>query len=128
MKSKTNVFLFGSVILIILAIALVAILDRTAKTSSTTDARARAATQYTLKFIGVVSTVNEAKGTIDVSNVQFADINRVGVPQNLGNWTVTAPATFNFASVSPGKNVTIGVNANTFNIASHAVTAVSITL
>ncbi len=128
MKNKSNLFLFGSIILILLAMALIAILNKTtAPTSSSTDVRARAGTQYTLKLIGVVNTVNETKGTIDVTGVQFADINRAGAPKNLGDWTVTAPATFNFSSVSPGSAVTIGVDASTFNVASHAVTAITLT-
>jgi hypothetical protein len=127
MKNKTNLFLFGSVILILLAVALVAILDKTAPTGSSTDVRARAGTQTVLKLVGVVNTVNETNGTVQVTGVQFADANRAGEPQNLGDWIVTAPAAFNFASVSPGTAVTIGIDANTFNIASHAVTAITLT-
>lgn len=127
MKSKANLFLFGSVVLILLAIALVAILAKTAPTGSSTDVRARAGTQNTLKLVGVVDSVNETKGTMLVTGVQFADANRAGAPQNLGDWTVTAPAAFNFASISPGSTVTIGIDANTFNIASRAVTAVTLT-
>lgn len=127
MKNKTNVLLFGSIILIILAIVLVAILDRTAPTSNSTDVRARAGTQYTLKLIGVVSTVDESKGTILATDVQFSDTNRAGAPQNLGDWTVTAPPGFNFGSISSGSPVTIGVNASTFNVASHAVSAITLT-
>ena len=127
MKSKANLFLFGSVILIILAVALVAILNKSTPAASSTDVRTRAGTQYTLKLTGVVNAVNEAKGTIEVTGVQFADSNRAGEPQNLGDWTVTAPAAFNFASVPPGTTVTIGVNATTFNVASHIMTAITLT-
>lgn len=127
MKNKTNLILFGSVILILLAVALVAILDKTAPTSSSTDVRARAGTQNTLKLVGVVNAVNETKGTVQVTGVQFADTNRSGAPQDLGDWTVTAPAAFNFASVSPGTAVTIGIDAATFNISSHAVAALTLT-
>jgi hypothetical protein len=127
MKNKTNLFLFGSLILIIMAVALVAILDKTAPAGSSNEVRTQAGTQNTLKLTGVVNTVNGTKGTIQVMNVQFADTNRAGAPQNLGNWTVTAPAAFNFASVSPGTTVTIGVAASTFNVASRALTAVTLT-
>lgn len=127
MKSKANLFPFGSVILILLAAALVAILAKTAPTGSSSDVRARAGTKNTLNLVGVVDSVNETKGTILVTGVQFADANRAGAPQNFGDWTVTAPAAFNFASISPGSTVTIGIDANTFNIASRAVTAVTLT-
>lgn len=127
MKGKTNLLLFGSVIVILLAVALVAILNKTAPASSSTDVRARAGTQYALKLVGIVNTVNEAKGTLTVSNVQFADSNRSGDPQNFGDWAVTAPGGFNFASVSPGSIVTIGVDAATFNVARHALTALTLT-
>jgi len=94
---------------------------------SPADMRARAGTQYTLKLNGVINTIDQAKGTIMVTNVQFADTNRSGVPQNLGAWTVTAPASFDFASVSTGMTITIGVDANTFNVANHIVTATTLT-
>lgn len=128
MKSKANLFILVSVVLILLAVALVAILNKTAPKGSSTDVRARAGTTNTLKLVGVVDSVNETQGTILVTSAQFADDNRTGAPQNLGDWTVTAPAAFNFASISPGSAVTIGIDANTFNIASHAVTAVTLTV
>jgi len=107
--------------------ALVAILNKTAPSGSSTDVRARAGTQYTLKLIGVVNSVNETKGTVEVTGVQFADTNRAGAPQNLGDWTVTAPTGFNFASVTPGTAITMGIDVNTFNIATHTVTAITLT-
>jgi hypothetical protein len=128
MKNKTNLFLFGSIILIVLAIALVAILDKTAPSSSNTeDVRARAGTQYALKFLGMVNTVNELKGTVDVVNVQLADSNRTGAPTNLGEWIVTVPAGFNYSSISQGMTVTIGVDATTFKVTNHVVTAITLT-
>ena len=128
MKNKTNLFLFGSVALILLAVVLVTVIEKTSPISSSTDVRARAGTQYALKFTATVNTINETKGTINVTGVQLADSNRIGDPQSLGDWTVTVPPSFNFASVSQGMTVTIGVDASTFNMTSHAVTAVSITL
>lgn len=127
MKSKANLFLFGSVLLIFMGMAIVAILNKNTGNGSSTDVRARAGSTYSLKLIGTVTEVNEAKGTITAANVYFADTNRSGQQQNLGNWTITAPSTFNFASVSPGVNVTIGIAASTFNVASHALTALTLT-
>lgn len=113
--------------MILLGIALVAIVKKNAPAGTSTDVRARAVTQNTLKMTGTVNTVDEAAGIIQVMNVQFDDTSRAGEPQNLGDWTVTPPTGFNYVSVSPGTTVTIGVNASTFNIASHEVTAVSLT-
>src|SRR5689334_4029870 len=121
-----NLFLFGSVILVLLAVALVAILDKTSPTSNSSDVRARAATQYTLKLLGTVDSVNEADGSIQVSGVQFSDVNRSGSAKDLGTWTVIAPAQFNFASVSPGSQVTIGVDAKTFQVTKHEVVALTL--
>ena len=127
MKNKTYLFLFGSLIIILLAIALVAILGNIKPNGSSSDIRARAGTQNALRLVGVVSFVDEGKGIVTVTGVQFAETNRSGDAQNLGDWAVMAPPGFNFASVSPGASVTIGVEASTFNIASHAVTALTLT-
>lgn len=127
MKNKTYLFIFGSLIIILLAIAMVAILGKVTPKGSSSDVRARAGSQSALKLVGVVASVDEGKGTITVTGVQFAETDRSGAPQNLGDWTVTAPPAFNFASVSPGMTVTIGVEASTFNIASREVTAITLT-
>lgn len=127
MKNKTYLFIFGSIILILLGVALVAIIGKAVPAGSSSDIRARAGTQNALKLVGVVASMDEAKGTVRVAGVQFAADNRSGNAQNLGDWTVTAPPAFNFASVSPGMTVTIGVEAATFNVASHAVTALTLT-
>ncbi len=127
MKNKTYLFLFGSLIIILLAIAMVAILGNIKPNSSPSDIRARAGTQNALKLVGVVASVDEGKGIVNVTGVQFAEANRSGNAQNLGDWAVMTPPAFNFASVSSGTSVTIGVEASTFNIASHKVTALTLT-
>ncbi|MCX6792049.1 MAG: hypothetical protein NT149_03360 [Candidatus Gottesmanbacteria bacterium] len=127
MKNKTYLFIFGSIILILLGVALVAIIGKAVPAGSSSDIRARAGTQNALEFVGVVASVDEGKGTISVTGVQLADTSRSGDAQNLGDWTVTAPPAFNFASISQGMTVTIGVEASTFDIASHAVMATTLT-
>lgn len=127
MKNKTYLVFAGISILIILTVALVAILGNAVPKGSSSDIRARAGSQNALKLAGVVASVDEAKGTVRVTGVQFAADSRSGAVQNLGDWTVTAPPTFNFASISPGMIVVIGVEASTFDISSHAVTAISLT-
>ena len=127
MKSKANLFLFGSIIVILLAIGFVAVLGNAKPSGPSTDVRARAGNQSALQLVGIVNSVNEDKGAIGVTAVQFANSDRSGEPQNLGDWTVTVPSAFNFASVSQGTAVTIGVAATTFNISSHEVTAITLT-
>jgi hypothetical protein len=127
MKNKTYVFIFGSIVLILLGMALVAIIGKSTPAGPSSDIRARAGTQTALKFVGVVASVDEVKGTIQVTGVKLADSSRSGVAQNYGDWTVTAPPEFNFASVSPGTSVIIGIDASTFIITSHAVSALTLT-
>ncbi len=121
-----NVLLLGSVLLIILAIAMVSLLSRTSSSSST-DVRARAAVVKTLELNGTVSAVNEADGTLTLDRVFLSDENREGSPQDLGRWTVTVPAAFNMASVTPGQMVKVNIDSKTFLISSHSVTALAIT-
>ncbi len=126
MKSG-NLILVGSVVFILLAVALVAILDKTS-TSNTSDVRARAGTQTqsALKLVGVVTLVDEVKGIVEVGNVQFDEENRSGTAKDLGSWTVTPPPSFNFASVSPGIRVVFAVDSKTFQVTKHEVTALSL--
>lgn len=127
MLRNKNVLLFGSIGFIVLAIGLVTILDRFSSPQETsTDVRARAAVTNTLQLHGTVSSVDEAKGTVTLSDVYFADASRSGDAKNLGVWTVTAPPAFNFASVAPGMFVTVGVDAKTFLATSHTVTALTL--
>jgi len=127
MKNKTYLFILGSIILILLGIALVAIIGKTVPAGSSSDIRARAGNQNALKFVGVVASMDEEKGTIQVTGIQLADTSRSGEAQNYGDWTVTAPPAFNFASISPGTNVTIGIDSTTFNMPTHTVSALTLT-
>ncbi len=127
MFGNKNVLLFGSIVLIILAIGLVAILDRTGSpTTSSGDVRARAAAVKTLQVNGTITDVDENKGLIKVSDLYLADVSRTGETKNLGNWTVTTPVTFSFGTISPGMNVTIGVDGTTFLVSKHTLTAITI--
>lgn len=119
-----NIFLIASVALILLAMGVLTILNKTK--SSSTDVRARANSAQALKVIGTVIGVDEANGTVDIANVVFAEKSRSGEAQNLGAWRVTAPAGFNFASAPEGTSVTIGVDPKTFQVTGHTMTALTI--
>lgn len=117
----------GSIGLIVLAIGLVSILDRTnSTTQSDSDIRARAATVNALQMNGTIAGIDQVKGTMTVDNMYFADVNRAGDAQNLGTWTVTPPANFNLASIQPGTNIVIGIDQNTLLVDKHTVTALTI--
>lgn len=119
--------LFGSVALTFIAVAIVALINRTSSSSSsTTDVRARASNVTTLKFNGTVDRVN-SDGTITVNDLYMADVNREGEAKNLGTWTVTPPVNFNVATAAPGTNILIGIDPKTFLAQSHSLTALSIT-
>lgn len=128
MLAKTrNFLLFGSFAIIVLGVALVTILNKTqSTTSSDTDVRARAATVNALQVDATVVSVDAGKGTLAVSDLYFADTSRSGDAKNFGNWTVSAPANFDFTTVSTGMNVVIGVDSKTFLTTAHTLTAVSI--
>jgi len=127
MFRNRNVLLLGSIGLIVLAIGLVAILDKTSSTTSPeSDIRARAATVKALQMNGTVASINQTNGTVTVDNMYFADLSRSGEAQNYGTWVVTVPANFNLDSVSPGTNVVIGIDDNTLLANKHTVTALTI--
>lgn len=128
MLAKTrNFLLFGSFAIVVLGVALVTILNKTqSTTSSETDVRARAATTNALQVNATVMSVDAGKGTLAVSDLYFADNSRSGEAKNFGNWTVTAPANFNFTTVSTGMNIAIGVDSKTFLTTAHTLTAVTI--
>jgi hypothetical protein len=127
MIKNKNIFLFGSVILVALAIPLVSILGRIGSSSTTGDVRARASATNALQMNGTVSSIHEIDGTLVVDNIYLADESRAGDAKSLGSWTVTAPGGFNFASVSLGQPIVMGIDAETFLAETHTVTALSIT-
>lgn len=127
MGMNKNTLLVGSLGLIILAIGMVAILDKTTQSkSASTDVRARAATTKNLMIDGVVQSVNEVNNTLIVERVIFADTSRSGPAKDMGTWIVTPPASFSIASISPGAKVLIGVDAKTFLASKRTMTAMTI--
>lgn len=124
MFTKSNsVWIFaGSVGLIILAIALLPLIERVRTTGSSTDVRARAGSTSTLKFTGILSEIDPSNGLIIVSGLHFEDNPNL----DLGLWTVSVPPGFSMTTLTPGKKITITVNAKTFVVTSHSLTATAI--
>jgi hypothetical protein len=122
-----TMLLVGSVVLIVMAIAMVAVLNRTGSAATSSDVRARAAVGKTLQFNATVNTIDEAVGIVTVDNMYLADESRSGEPKSMGSWSVTAPAGFNFASLSEGMRIVIGIDPKTLLAKDHTVTALTIT-
>lgn len=122
-------YFFGSVILIVGAIVVTAILNRTTS-EKPQDVRARASVTSLMRLTAIVSAVDEAAGTIIVNDIQFAS----SAPENLqglaaqgGEWTVIA-LSINLATLRPGARVELQVNPSSFNIAERTLTAAAITV
>lgn len=127
-RNKT-VLLFASVALTIMAIAIVALINKTSSTTgSTTDVRARASSVNTLQFNATVDSIDAASGTVIVNDMYMADTSRAGEAKNLGTWTVTPPFNVNTAVLTPGAKVVIGIDPKTFLAQSHSLTALTITV
>lgn len=128
MIKRKNLLLLGTLVFIILAAGLVSVLNRTNSKNTAGDVRARAATANSLELIGTVVSTDEAKSTLLLDTVYLADESRSGQAQNLGTWTVTAPAGFNLASVVEGQKIKVGVEAKSFSVEDHTVSALTIVL
>lgn len=127
-KSKSALYVGGSVLLIMLAIAATAIVNQTQNTGQqgSTDIRAKAGVSATLKTTGIVSLVDTTAGKIVVNNLRFIESTGEIGTSNLGSWTVTPPSGFDLGSVNVGNTVTMTIDPSTFLTNYHTVTATQI--
>ncbi len=117
----------GPLILVVVAIAVTAILDRTKQTDiSSGDIRTRASATGTLSMTATVASVDQTKGTIMVDNLRFDNKNGGSTGNPLGTWTVTAPPSANLNTLFPGTKVSLIVNPSTFLTTSRTLTATEI--
>ncbi len=121
-------YLAGSVILIIAAIAVTTVVNRFQPSDSSGDIRTKAGTSNSLQFTGIISTVDENKGIFTVDNLQFAYKSTADNASLLGSWTVTPSPGVNLTSILPGTKIAITVVPSTFLIRTHTVTATQITI
>lgn len=123
-KKQNNILFFiGSVLLIIVAIAVSAILQKnTTSQEKSSDVRARAGVASSLELTGALSSIDESSNVFILDNVKFAGSDT----QSLGTWTVSPPPNFSISSLSAAKTVRIKVNAATFLATSHTVTATEV--
>lgn len=133
-KQTTSSFpyFFGSVILIVGAIAATAILNRTNNAAPTQDVRARASVTSLMRLTAIVTSVDEGKGLIVVNGLQFTGNtpkNLEGLARNTaGEWQVGVSGNVNLATLGAGSRVELQVNPTTFNIAEHSLTAAAISV
>ncbi|MCL4360597.1 hypothetical protein M1555_05110 [Patescibacteria group bacterium] len=125
-KGNSTHYIIVSVLLIIMAIAATAVVNRAkSPETNTTDIRAKASAVSTLKLTATVTEVNATQGTFTIENTRFAD-NAEGA--DLGTWTVTPPPLYTLATLSPGSRVTITFDPQSFLATQHTVSATQITV
>jgi len=117
-KNNTSLILIAISALLILGGIVITTIINNAQSNST-DIRAKASPETGVKYQAVVSEVNQDAGVITVSNVQPYN----NPSNNFGQWNVTPPSGFNFASTPAGSEVIITVDSKTFNITTHTMTA-----
>lgn len=121
-------YFFGSVALIVTAIVATTILNRTTNTARVQDFRTRASVTSLMRMTAVVTSVDETKGIVVVSGLQFAGQDpQTPARETSGEWTVTIGSGVTLGALSTGARVELQVNPSTFNIAAHTLTAAAIT-
>ncbi len=130
--SNSFIYFFGSVLLIITAIIATAILNTTNNSGASQDVRARASVTSLMRMTAVVQSVDESKGLVVVTGLQFSGSAPEGmqsVARNTGgSWNVSFSGNVNLASIGPGSRVDLQVNPSTFTIAERSFTAAAISL
>lgn len=113
----------GSIGLVIAAIAVTAVIDRTK--SGQEDIRAKAGVVTGQMATAVVSSVNESVGALLVTD--FA-IGEKGTSTNTTQiWTIELPSTANTASLGEGTRVTMKLDPKTVNISTRTARALEVT-
>lgn len=124
-------YFFGSVILIVAAIVVTAILNRTTS-EKPQDVRARASVTSLMRLTAIVTSVDEGKGLVVVNGLQFTG----NTPKSLeslaqntaGEWQVTVSGSVNIGTLSPGAHIELQVDPSSFNIAERSLAATAISL
>ncbi|KKU81016.1 hypothetical protein A2875_04400 [Candidatus Gottesmanbacteria bacterium RIFCSPHIGHO2_01_FULL_46_14] len=121
---KGNSWLYiGSIALVIAAIAVTAIIDRSK--SGQEDIRAKAGVTTGQAATAIVSSVNQSAGTLSVTNfVIGGNGTSTGATQV---WTIQLPSTSNTASLGEGTRVTMKLDPKTVNIGTRTATALEVT-
>lgn len=124
-------YFFGSIILIVGAIVVTAVLNRTTS-EKPQDVRARASVTSLMRLTAIVTSVDEGKGLVVVNGLQFTG----NTPKSLeslarntaGEWQVTVSGNVNLATLGAGSRIELQVNPSSFNIAERSLTAAALTV
>ncbi len=125
-KAPASFFLFAASVGFIVVALFTTFLINTNK-ESPADIRAKAGVLATLKYEGLVVSVDDVNGTVTIDSLTLSDESRSGAKKNLGRWVVTAPPQFNLVSASTGTKVKLTIDPKTFDIARKTLTAKEIT-
>lgn len=124
-KPTGTLLLFGSLGLIVAAIAITAVINGANRNAAApTDIRAKAGITATLKVVGIVTTVDSANTSVTVDGLRFSDSKDTG--QSLGSWVVTPPPSYNLSLLTPGVHVVITADPSSFLVANHTLSATQI--
>jgi hypothetical protein len=128
-KSNNLLYIMVIVGILVSGIVITAIIGAVKNNqSSPTDIRARAGVVNIVKLTGTISDIDFSAGKLTVANTELSQETRSGPVTNYGTWSVTVPQTFNIATAQIGQNVTFVVDSNSFDVASHKVTASQVTI
>ncbi|MBI4066673.1 hypothetical protein HY411_03070 [Candidatus Gottesmanbacteria bacterium] len=124
-------YFFGSVILIVTAIAATSVLNRTTNTANSQDVRARASVTSLMRLTAVITSFDENEKVVVVNGLQFTGSTPKGLEDlarnTAGEWRVTVSGNVNLSNLNPGSRVELQVNPSSFNIAERTLTAAAIT-
>ena len=124
-KNYTLFFIF-SVGFVLISIAFITILGQTSKKDNgNVDIRAKATVANSLKFIGIVGTVDSSARTITVDQVKFE--NKKDEPASMGTWVVKQSPDIQPGSIMAGNKILISADAATFDASAKTMTALAIT-
>jgi hypothetical protein len=122
-KTTSLVYIGGSLLLVVVAIAITTILNRTSSpTTQGEDIRAKAGSTNTMQVKGVVSEVDAPGSKLKLDNVTFVSSDN---SSNLGLWTVSAPQV-DLSTLPVGSKVILTIDSATFLISAHTMTATQI--
>ena len=119
---RTMLYIAGSIILLVVAIAVTSIINN--RPSSEADIRAKASLQTGLTYEAIVNSVDASTGTLVVENLKPTD-NGMALS---GTWNVTIPSDISLVGVSAGTNIQLTIDSKTFNIQTRTMGAKKVEL
>jgi hypothetical protein len=115
-KDNTFLYIGSTIAFVLLGVILTSVIN---STKPTTNTLVKASATAGVSAIGVVSEVNQDKGTITIDQLAYAS----SPTRKMGSWVVTPPSTFKLNSVIVGNSVALTIDPVTFSIPNHTFTA-----